>query len=346
MYTQGFREAAMRAYTQLNSLRQVSELLNVILCILNNGTPTSLNKPKMYPVDRRRIAINIYHILESLRKTACMLQVSHSTIHRWIVSPDRKQYSKRQRPKTDIVIGCIANIIRYDPFSSLRSIQHSIEIGSNTTVSLQLIRSAIKSIGITKKKARFHGKPSRIEKDTVEFVEKRNNFIRNGHPFVSLDETSFGRNGAITRGYSKKGEPLFVKSKPSRMTTTSVLSAVSSEGKTKWSTRVGSFDRNTFLEALKSFSFERGTVVLLDNVSFHHSKIVKDFSQEQGIHLLYVPAYSPWFNPIEGVFSVVKRHFYMHRCIDGAFRTVTNRHVNAFFDKSFSLQSSPELIDV
>ena len=153
-----------------------------------------------------------------LRKTACMSQVSHSTIHRWIVSPDRKQYSRRQRPKTDIVIG------------------------SNITVSLQLIRSVIKSI-----------------------VEKRNNFIRNGHPFVSPDETSFGRNGAITRIYSKKGEPLFVKSKPSRMKTTSVLSAVSSECETKWSTRIGSFDRNTFLEALKSFSFERGTVVLLDN---------------------------------------------------------------------------------
>jgi len=300
----------------------------------------------MYPIDRRRIAINIYSILDSLRKTAAMLQVSHSTIHRWVVSPERKQYSRRQRTKTDIVIGCITNIIRYDPFSSLRSIQHRIEIGSNCKVSLQLIHSAMKSIGFTKKKARFHGKPSRTAEDTVEFVEKRNHFLRSGHRFVSLDETSFGRHGAITRGYSRKGEPLFVRRKPNTMRTTSVLSAVSRDGKTNWSKRVGSFNRNTFLEALQSFSFERGTIILLDNVSFHHSKIVKDFCQEQGLHLLYVPAYSPWFNPIEGVFSVVKRHFYKHRVIDDAFRAITTEHLHAFFDKSFSIQSSPELLNV
>ena len=155
----------------------------------------------MYAIDRRRIAINIYHILNSLRKTAAMLQVSHSTIHRrclrhrWIISPERKQYPKRTKKKTDAVIGCIRNIVEYDPFSSLRSIQQRIKIGSNCTVSLRLIHSAIKSIGFTKKKARFHGKPSRVVEDTVKIVEKRNSFLREGHHFVSLDETSFGRHG-------------------------------------------------------------------------------------------------------------------------------------------------------
>jgi len=136
-----------------------------------------------------------------------------------------------------------------------------------------------------------------------------------------------------------------VKNKPSRMTTTSVLSAVSRDVPVYWSKRVGSFDKISFLDTLKSFSFSRGTVLLLDNVAFHHSKVVKEYAQEQGLHLLYVPAYSPWFNPIEGVFSVVKRHFYSHRCIDHAFHTVSGQHTNAFFEKSFSLQSSPELID-
>ena len=271
--------------------------------------------------------------------------MSHSTIHRWIICPERKQYPKRHKKKTEIVVGCLLNIIKYDPFTSLRSIQQRVKIGSNCTVSLQLIRSAIKSIGLTKKKARFHGKPSRVAEDTIKFVEKRNTFMRNGHQFVSLDETSFGRNGAVTRGYSKKGKPLFVKSKPSRMTTTSVLSAVSRDGPVHWSKRIGSFDKNSFLDTLKSFSFARDTVILLDNVAFHHTKLVKQYAQEQGLHLLYVPAYSPWFNPIEGVFSVVKRHFYAHRCIDDAFHSVSTRHTNAFFDKSFSLQSSPELID-
>jgi len=301
---------------------------------------------KMYSVDRRQIAINIYFLLNSLRKTAAILQVSYSSVYRWISSPDRRKYPQRKKEKIDIVVGCLNDVIKNDPFSSLRSIRSRIQTTLHCTVSLELIRSVLKSMGFTKKKARFHGKPSRVEEHTSQFITKRDTFIQNGHPFVSLDETSFGRHGAVTRGYSKKGQQLFIKNKPSRITTTSVLSAVSPEGQVYTSKRPGSFNRDSFLEALKSFSFQRGTVVLLDNVAFHHSKCVKEYAREQGIHLLYVPAYSPWFNPIEGVFSVVKRHFYVHRSIERAFETVTFRHTDAFFRKSFTLRSSPVLKEV
>ena len=80
----------------------------------------------MYPVDRRRIAINIYFLVNSLRKTAALLQVSYSSVYRWISSPDRCNYPQRKKEKTDIVVGCLGNIIKNDPFASLRSIQNRI----------------------------------------------------------------------------------------------------------------------------------------------------------------------------------------------------------------------------
>jgi len=46
----------------------------------------------MYPVDRRTLAVHIYSLLKSLRKTATMLQVSHSTISRWLKNPIKKPY--------------------------------------------------------------------------------------------------------------------------------------------------------------------------------------------------------------------------------------------------------------
>ncbi len=55
-----------------------------------------------------------------------------------------------------------------------------------------------------------------------------------------------------------------------------------------------------------SFDLPAGTVLLLDNVSFHHSKVVKEYAISQGLVLLYVPPYSPWFNSVEGVFSIAK----------------------------------------
>jgi len=39
----------------------------------------------MYPIDRRKLAQHIYSLFNSLRKTAIVLQVSHSTVHRLVV---------------------------------------------------------------------------------------------------------------------------------------------------------------------------------------------------------------------------------------------------------------------
>lgn len=38
---------------------------------------------KMYPLDRRKVAIHIYSVVSSLRKTALLLNISHSTVARW-----------------------------------------------------------------------------------------------------------------------------------------------------------------------------------------------------------------------------------------------------------------------
>ena len=58
---------------------------------------------------------------------------------------------------------------------------------------------------------------------------------------------------------------------------------------------------------------------MLDNVSFHHSKVCKEVAYAKGYDLLFVPPYYPWFNPIEGIFSVVKRSFYKGATIQQAF---------------------------
>jgi transposase len=51
------------------------------------------------------------------------------------------------------------------------------------------------------------------------------------------------------------------------------------------------------------------TVLLMDNVAFHHSYKVKEYTKEIQWDILFVPPYSHVFNPIEGVFSIVKRQY-------------------------------------
>ncbi len=49
---------------------------------------------------------------------------------------------------------------------------------------------------------------------------------------------------------------------------------------------------------------------------------------------MFVPHYSPWFNPIEGIFSRVKREFYKHGDIKKSFDAVNNYHCHSFFKKA------------
>jgi len=48
---------------------------------------------------------------------------------------------------------------------------------------------------------------------------------------------------------------------------------------------------------------------LHDNARIHHTKILKEFCYNNNIQLLYIPPYTPEFNPIELIFSILKTHF-------------------------------------
>jgi transposase len=49
-----------------------------------------------------------------------------------------------------------------------------------------------------------------------------------------------------------------------------------------------------------------GDVVVMDNLSVHKSESVRELIEAAGAHLLYLPPYSPDFNPIEEAFSKIK----------------------------------------
>jgi MoxR-like ATPase len=54
-------------------------------------------------------------------------------------------------------------------------------------VSRELVRIAIQRIGLSKKKAKFHGCPKTLPEKVAKFLEDRWRFIDQGRSFVSLD---------------------------------------------------------------------------------------------------------------------------------------------------------------
>ena len=296
----------------------------------------------MYSADLRRSALHLYGLLQSLRKTSMLLNVGRSTIARWVQSHGvRKPYPQR-RTRADLIVGLIRGTLSCKPFTTSHQLAELIHETLALRVSKELVRVATRKAGFTQKKAKFFGRPVHVAQKTADFVAERNKLLAAGRPFVSLDETSFGRHTHPVQGWAPRGHPLYAKRTPARITTTSVLTACFQDGRTASVQRHGSFNTVTFLDALKVFNIPSGSVVLLDNVRFHHAKVVVQYAESNNLTLLYVPPYSPWFNPVEGVFSVIKRSYYKHGSITDALNAAQPHHVRAFFKHSFALNAAPE----
>jgi len=61
-----------------------------------------------------------------------------------------------------------------------------------------------------------------------------------------------------------------------------------------------------YVEKVLSPTLEAGRVVVMDNLTAHKGDRVKELIEERGCELLYLPPYSPDFNPIEEAFAKIK----------------------------------------
>lgn len=291
----------------------------------------------MYSNDVRKIACRLYHNIFSFRKVALIIGSSHSSVHRWlnVVYIKRKQQDKKLNNTK--ILDTITLYIKTHPFCSVKDVNDILSKSHGVLVSNELVRLAIKKYcNFTRKRARYFSEPKNEQEKLNEFLEKRQNFVNENRIFVSIDETSFGRNFNPAIGYAIKGKRLNIKRPTPSVITRSVLTAISRNEKIIYNEKIGSFNTDTFCKFLNCLPYPKRTVFLLDNVKFHHSKKAKQLACEKGWELLYTPPYSPVFNPIEGVFSIVKRNYYKFMNIKDAFACVTNFHINSFFNHSFS----------
>jgi len=61
-----------------------------------------------------------------------------------------------------------------------------------------------------------------------------------------------------------------------------------------------------YIERFLVPSLQEGQIVVMDNLSIHKGQKVRQAIEAKGCHLLFLPAYSPDFSPIEEAFSKIK----------------------------------------
>lgn len=62
----------------------------------------------------------------------------------------------------------------------------------------------------------------------------------------------------------------------------------------------------TYVEHFLAPELEPGQIVVMDNLGAHRPKRVRELIEDRDCELIYLPPYSPDFNPIEEAFSKVK----------------------------------------
>jgi transposase len=126
---------------------------------------------------------------------------------------------------------------------------------------------------------------------------------------VFIDETWAKTNMTRPRGRSLCGTRLVDKTPHGHWKTTTFVAALRASGLTAPLVLDGAINGVSFLAYVRQVlvpTLRAGDVVVMDNLSSHKKAGVREAIEAVGAKLLYLPPYSPDFNPIELAFSKFK----------------------------------------
>lgn len=129
---------------------------------------------------------------------------------------------------------------------------------------------------------------------------------------VFIDETWAKTNMTRTHGWCRRGRALHAKAPYGHWNTMTFVAALRHDAITAPLVVDGPVNGDIFLAYVEQFlapTLRPGDVVIMDNLSSHRVKSVRKAIRKAKAHLLFLPPYSPDLNPIEQVFSKLKRLF-------------------------------------
>lgn len=126
---------------------------------------------------------------------------------------------------------------------------------------------------------------------------------------VFIDETWASTNMARRYGRCLRGERLRVGVPHGHWKTTTFVGGLTLRGFIAPFVLDGPINRvafETYVEKVLVPELREGDTVIMDNLPGHKGPRVRQLIEAAGAHLLYLPPYSPDFNPIENAFAKLK----------------------------------------
>jgi transposase len=126
---------------------------------------------------------------------------------------------------------------------------------------------------------------------------------------VFIDETGTSTNMARLRGRAPRGDRLVGKVPHGHWKTTTFVAGLRANALTAPCVIDGPMNGDAFLAYIEQVlvpTLKPGDIVVMDNLSSHKAPAIRQAIEIAGARLLYLPPYSPDFNPIEQLFAKLK----------------------------------------
>lgn len=319
------------------------------------GRKTAYSVDLRWRVVWQRLALDL-----PLRAIASNLSISVGTAHNIFKrfedtgevdpkpAPKRKELRKMDDHHELYVVG----LVLANPTMQLSEMCSKVQEISGTEVSVSTLCKLLSRHGFTRKRIQ-HVASQRNDNLRGKFIADVTFFDRD--MLVWIDESGCNSKDCLrTYGHSIRGERAISRVLLVRGQRISVIAAMSCKGILDIELTTGTVNGDTF------FDFVRGTLIpqmqpfdgcspmsvaIMDNCSIHHVSAVTTLFQEAGILLIFLPPYSPDYNPIECVFGYVKSYLKKHQDIRDAFPNpcalvkagfdaITSEHCNAWISDS------------
>jgi len=152
----------------------------------------------------------------------------------------------------------------------------------------------------------------------IEFEKITDNYPDTNIFFI--DEVGFNVSMRTNKGRAKIGKTPVLTVRNIRSKNISVCCAIARSGIFHYEINHNAYNTISFTGYISNLfgkiaSLNLGLcVIIMDNVPFHKSSVVKDRFTEEGHEIKYIPPYSPMLNPVENAFSKWKMYVKRENC--------------------------------
>ena len=255
---------------------------------------------------KHKALIHYLHFTRSLRRVSSVYGVGKSTLGRWIKAEGRSRGETlgRKTPMHRLLAEKVGSILERNPFFKGHDVVAELRRQGIKASEATVCRSR-SAAGYSRKRVRSKFRP---RPPSAEGAREYLDALDRAPEALAVDETCIYFEEAPRYGYSRKGERcVYRRRQPQRTGKVTLVLAISERrGVVAYRVVKGSVNAAAFASFVDSLDAPRGSVAILDNVSFHKSAVVRNAAEVKGIRLVFIPPYSPNFNPIEGTFSVLK----------------------------------------